>query len=72
MVKEITGDYKIQYPKDNGEGMQTVDFTPPFARIPMIKGLEEKLKIKYDNIVEPSFYLGASLSHTTNEEKKKC
>lgn len=45
MVKEITGSYKIKYPKKDGT-MQEVDFTPPFARIPMVSGLEDKLGVK--------------------------
>jgi lysyl-tRNA synthetase class 2 len=46
MVFEITGSYQIEYPKSDGT-MQTVDFTPPFARIPMISGLEDMLKVKF-------------------------
>lgn len=45
MVKDITGGYKIQYPRKDG-GMQEVDFTPPFERIPLVAGLEEVLKVK--------------------------
>jgi len=46
MVKQITGAYKIQY-HANGHDKPPVeiDFTPPFRRIPMIKGLEEALKV---------------------------
>eukprot|EP00246_Nothoceros_aenigmaticus_P006744 TRINITY_DN1990_c0_g1_i2.p1 TRINITY_DN1990_c0_g1~~TRINITY_DN1990_c0_g1_i2.p1 ORF type:complete len:442 (+),score=99.54 TRINITY_DN1990_c0_g1_i2:121-1446(+) len=42
MVKEITGSYKIKY-HANGLDQEPVeiDFTPPFRRIEMIKGLEE-------------------------------
>ncbi|XP_024391569.1 lysine--tRNA ligase [Physcomitrium patens] len=42
MVKEITGSYKIQY-HSNGLDQPAIeiDFTPPFRRIDMIKGLEE-------------------------------
>jgi len=45
MVKDITGSYKIQYPKKDGT-MQEVDFTPPFERIPLVAGLEEVLNVK--------------------------
>jgi tyrosyl-tRNA synthetase len=45
MVKDITGDLKIQYPRKDGT-MQTVDFTPPFARIPLVSGLEKILNVK--------------------------
>jgi lysyl-tRNA synthetase, class II len=41
MVKEITGGYVIKYHPDGPDGQElTIDFTPPFRRIPMIEGLE--------------------------------
>jgi lysyl-tRNA synthetase, class II len=43
MVKEVTGGHVITYhPEGEGEGkpVLTVDFTPPFKRVPMIEGLE--------------------------------
>ncbi|XP_057846166.1 lysine--tRNA ligase [Cryptomeria japonica] len=42
MVKELTGGYKIKY-HANGVDKDPIeiDFTPPFRRIDMIKGLEE-------------------------------
>ena len=47
MVKEITGGYKIKY---HHEGLEKdpieIDFTPPWRRIPMLKGLEELAGIK--------------------------
>ena len=47
MVKSITGSFKIQYhPRDDAENpdkVYEIDFTPPFRRIPMMKGLEEAL-----------------------------
>jgi lysyl-tRNA synthetase class 2 len=49
MVKTITGSYKIQYHPDqdnNPEKVIEIDFTPPFRRIPMMKGLEEALKME--------------------------
>jgi len=50
MVKKICGDYKIQYhPGDdpqNPDKVYEIDFTPPFKRIPMMKGLEEALGVK--------------------------
>lgn len=52
MVKSIHGSYKIAYHPDGTdteEGRAKVlelDFTPPFKRVPMMKGLEEKLGIK--------------------------
>lgn len=48
MVMKIHGCYKIQY-HPHGEDKDTtieIDFTPPFRRIPMMKGLEEALGIK--------------------------
>lgn len=49
MVKQITGSYKIMYHPDqdnNPEKVIEIDFTPPFRRIPMMKGLEEALKME--------------------------
>eukprot|EP00158_Paraphelidium_tribonemae_P007823 Partr_v1_DN28370_c0_g1_i1_m78480 putative lysyl-trna synthetase len=48
MVKEICGSYLVQYhPEGEGEGkpVVTIDFTPPFKRIPMIQGLEEAMGV---------------------------
>jgi len=50
MVFNICGTYKIKFhPDGKGENMpeKEIDFTPPFARIPMIKGLEEALGAKF-------------------------
>lgn len=49
MVMSIHGSYKIQYHPDGIENKDNVielDFTPPFRRIPMMKGLEEVLGVK--------------------------
>ena len=50
MVKSIHGSFKIQYhPQDDPndpDKVYEVDFTPPFRRIPMMKGLEEVLGIE--------------------------
>jgi len=53
MVKDILGTYKVTY-QPNGPGTDpiTIDFTPPFKRIPMIKGLEEALGIKFPDNLE--------------------
>jgi len=41
MAKEITGSYVIKYHPDGPGGEElTIDFTPPFPRIPMVEGLE--------------------------------
>lgn len=53
MVKEITGGYKISYhPVEGGEPI-TIDYTPPFRRIPMIKGLENILNVKIPTLDSP-------------------
>lgn len=49
MVYSIHGSYKIQYHpngKENKDDVIEIDFSPPFRRIPMMKGLEEVLKVK--------------------------
>ena len=49
MVYSIHGKYKIPYHPDGQENKDNVieiDFSPPFKRIPMMKGLEEKLGVK--------------------------
>lgn len=48
MVYKIHGSHKIQYHPNGPEDKDNVieiDFTPPFKRIPMMKGLEEALGI---------------------------
>ncbi|KAL7428118.1 hypothetical protein ACHAXH_003259 [Discostella pseudostelligera] len=53
MVKEITGSYKIKYqPKPNAEEVE-IDFTPPFKRISMIEGIEEKIGQKLPAFDDP-------------------
>ncbi|KAL8589333.1 Lysine--tRNA ligase [Nucella lapillus] len=48
MVKSLTGGYKVTYHPDGPEGeAKEIDFSPPFQRISMIKGLEEALKVKF-------------------------
>ena len=50
MVLSIKGSYKFKYhPQDdpkNPDKEYEIDFTPPFKRIPMMKGLEDALKVK--------------------------
>lgn len=49
MVYQIHGSHKIKYHPNGIEDKETVieiDFTPPFRRIPMMKGLEEVLGIE--------------------------
>ncbi|XP_063838602.1 lysine--tRNA ligase isoform X1 [Ostrinia nubilalis] len=47
MVKSIHGTYKIKYHPDGPEGEEVeIDFTPPFARVPMIATIEKVLNVK--------------------------
>ncbi|XP_013133921.1 PREDICTED: lysine--tRNA ligase isoform X2 [Papilio polytes] len=47
MVKSIHGSYKVIYHPDGPEGKEVeIDFTPPFARMPMIATLEKVLGVK--------------------------
>jgi lysyl-tRNA synthetase class 2 len=43
MVMKITGAYKIKYSPKPGQPEVEIDFTPPFKRISMMEGLEEKM-----------------------------
>lgn len=45
LVMEINGSYIVKIHPNGVE--KTLDFTPPFKRIPMIKGLEERTKEKF-------------------------
>lgn len=48
MVKHITGGYKVTYHPEGAEGPTwEVDYTPPFKRISMLKGLEERLGVTF-------------------------
>lgn len=47
MVKSITGDYKMKFFKEGADEPIEIDFTPPFRRISMVSGLEEKLGVKF-------------------------
>merc|ERR1719217_1345409 len=51
MVFNICGKYKIEHHPEGPDGpVLEIDFTPPFKRVPMIKGLEEALGIKFPDI----------------------
>jgi len=45
LVLKVNGSYIVKHhPKGpDTEEVVEIDFTPPFKRIPMIKGLEEKI-----------------------------
>ena len=47
MVLEVTGSYKVKYED------KEIDFTPPFKRIRMLPGLEEKLGVKIPPLESP-------------------
>lgn len=48
LVQEVTGGFVIKYHhKGPHEEPLTIDFTPPFKRIPMIEGLEKALGVKF-------------------------
>ena len=54
MVLQITGSYKVKHhPQGKGEGLPEyeLDFTPPFARMPMISSLE---KVKRPKLSKPT------------------
>ena len=76
MVKKITGDYKIKYSPKPGAPEVEIDFTPPFKRISMMDGLEEKMGVKLPELDDPDidiklfqllkkFNLECSPPHTT-------
>lgn len=53
LVKEHTGSYKIEYHR-NGKDAENprrseIDFTPPFKRISMVSGLEERLRTRLED-----------------------
>jgi lysyl-tRNA synthetase, class II len=47
IVLKVNGSYKVIHHPNGPDTPETVeiDFTPPFRKIPMIKGLEEKLSL---------------------------
>lgn len=48
LVKSVTGSYVIKYHLHGPENPPVeIDFTPPYRRIPFIKGLEEALKVEF-------------------------
>lgn len=53
LVKKICGSYKIQYSPKPGMDEVEIDFTPPFKRISMIEGLEEKMNTKLPEMDDP-------------------
>ncbi len=46
-MRQITGSYVFKYHPDGAGGREiVVDCTPPFKRVSMVAGLEEKLGLK--------------------------
>jgi len=53
MVKEITGSYVLKYHANGADQPPIeIDFTPPFKRIPLIKGLEEHGKLSFPKDID--------------------
>lgn len=47
LVKDVTGSHSITYHPDGKDGRAVdIDFTPPFKRVSMVSGLEERLRVK--------------------------
>lgn len=56
LVRDVTGDYVVSYHPEGKDGREVkMDFTPPFKRISMIAGLEERLRkiLKNDSFEIP-------------------
>ena len=70
MVKSIKGDYKIKYSPKPGAPEVEIDFTPPFKRIPMMEGLEEKMNCKLPAMDDPD--IEQKLKDLLNEHKLEC
>lgn len=50
LVKEVTGGHTVIYhPEGKGGRSVEVDFSPPFKRISMVSGLEERLRVVLDD-----------------------
>lgn len=50
LVLKIAGSYKLKYHPDGPEHPENeveIDFTPPWPRIPMMKGIEDKTGVKF-------------------------
>jgi len=52
MAKSITGSYQVEFTPVGAEEPITMDFTPPFKRIPMISTLESLLNVKFPPATE--------------------
>ena len=70
MVKKITGGYKIQYSPKPGAPEVEIDFTPPFKRISMMEGLEEKMGVKLPELDDPE--IDAKLLELLKKHELEC
>lgn len=63
LVKEVTGGYIISYHPHGKDGKSVeVDFTPPFKRISMVSGLEERLRVVFN---DPEFSIPKDMESET-------
>ncbi|OEU18654.1 Lysyl-tRNA synthetase [Fragilariopsis cylindrus CCMP1102] len=53
LVMKICGSFKIKYIPKPGMDEVEIDFTPPFKRISMIEGLEERMNTKLPEMDDP-------------------
>ena len=53
LVKKICGSFKIKYSPKPGMPEVEIDFTPPFKRISMIEGLEERMNCTLPSMDDP-------------------
>jgi lysyl-tRNA synthetase class 2 len=53
LVMKICGSFKIKYVPKPGMDEVEIDFTPPFKRISMIEGLEERMNTKLPEMDDP-------------------
>jgi len=70
LVKSVTGGYKISYSPKPGMPEVEIDFTPPFKRISMIEGIEEKINAKLPALDDPE--IDAKLLEVLNEHDLEC
>ena len=75
MVKTITGSYKLKYHPDSKSSKEVIiDFTPPFKRISMIEGLENKIGVKFPKDLDSkgTCYLIFCFVFPQQNLRKKC
>lgn len=66
LVKDVTGSYIVSYHPDGKDGREIqMDFTPPFKRVSMISGLEDRLRKVLNN---ETFEIPKSFESETTRE----